>query len=252
MDERRKALPQAELLTLIGNLQAYIHRETLPRFHATRHLEEQMEGETVRLLMDVAFRAPEANALYDCLCQLHGNAALIVAGIQYRKESQQRPPTLQQLMALSWGPWSSKILPITATSTLPLEPLWALSRSAYCSAEVPTSTWGLFTRRPSSLVNSKTLNRTQPSHQINAQTLAHTPKTPKPYPHRPPPRQKKISPKPLYNTRNPKTLTAPPFLKKSTLNPYAPTQNASLRGHDVSLALGIFEEEMSGLARNGV
>ena len=37
----------------------YIHREKLSHFHATKKLEEGMEGETVRLIMDVAFRAPE-------------------------------------------------------------------------------------------------------------------------------------------------------------------------------------------------
>ena len=48
-----------------------------------------MEGETVRLLMDIAFRAPEANALFEHGCRmLQGNAALQVAGIQFRRESQ--------------------------------------------------------------------------------------------------------------------------------------------------------------------
>eukprot|EP00439_Symbiodinium_sp_Y106_P062454 s5401_g9.t1 len=111
---RRKALPQDELMTLIHNIQTYIHRDTLSVFHATRQLEEQMKGETVRLLMDVAFRAPEANALYDGLNQQQGNAALQVAGIQFWRESRQRPPTLQQLMALSWGHWSSITLVRTA------------------------------------------------------------------------------------------------------------------------------------------
>ena len=105
MDSRRKALPQKELLLpLIQGIQDHIHRETLSRFHATKKLEEGMEGETVRLFMDVAFRAPEANALFEKLSQLQGSAALQVAGIQFRRESLQRPPALQQLMALSWGP----------------------------------------------------------------------------------------------------------------------------------------------------
>ena len=42
-----------------------------------------MEGETVSLFMDVAFRAPEANALFEKLSQLQGSAALQVAGIQF-------------------------------------------------------------------------------------------------------------------------------------------------------------------------
>ena len=104
MDSRHKALPQKELLPLIQGVQDHIHRETLSRFHATKKLEEGMEGETVRLFMDVAFRAPEANALFEKLSQLQGSAALQVAGIQFRRESLQRPPALQQLMALSWGP----------------------------------------------------------------------------------------------------------------------------------------------------
>ena len=87
-----------------------------------------MEGETVRLFMDVAFRAPEASVLYDCLCQLQRNA-LQVAGIQYRKESQ-RPPALQQLMAISWGHSSSIIRLITAISNAVRALLWALSRSS--------------------------------------------------------------------------------------------------------------------------
>ena len=103
VDTRRRALPQSELLPLIQSIQDHLHRETLSRFHATKKLEEGMEGNTVRLFMDVAFSAPEANALFEKLSQLQGSAALQVAGIQFRRESLQRPPALQQLMALSWG-----------------------------------------------------------------------------------------------------------------------------------------------------
>ena len=95
VDTRRRALPQTELLPLIQSIQDHIHRETLSRFHATKKLEEGMEGETVRLFMDIAFRAPEANALFEKLSQLQGSAALQVAGIQFRPESLQRPPALQ-------------------------------------------------------------------------------------------------------------------------------------------------------------
>eukprot|EP00439_Symbiodinium_sp_Y106_P050270 s2592_g6.t1 len=86
VDTRRRALPQTELLPLIQSIQDHIHRETLSRFHATKKLEEGMEGETVRLFMDIAFRAPEANALFEKLSQLQGSAALQVAGIQFRPE----------------------------------------------------------------------------------------------------------------------------------------------------------------------
>ena len=60
VDTRRRALPQSELLPLIQSIQDHLHRETLSRFHATKKLEEGMEGKTVRLFMDVAFSAPRS------------------------------------------------------------------------------------------------------------------------------------------------------------------------------------------------
>ena len=139
VDTRRRALPQSELLPLIQSIQDHLHRETLSRFHATKKLEEGMEGKTVRLFMDVAFSAPEANALFEKLSQLQGSAALQVAGIQFRRESLQRPPALQQLMALSWGYNPSYIN--SAIRAL----LWTLSAADrhYTEAQASSGRWGL-------------------------------------------------------------------------------------------------------------
>ena len=61
-----------------------------------------MEGQTVRVMMDVAFRCPEAR-LYQLLTTLQGNASLQVAGLQFRQATLQRPPVLKQLMETVFG-----------------------------------------------------------------------------------------------------------------------------------------------------
>ena len=62
-----------------------------------------MEGQTVRVMMDVAFRCPEATRLYQLLTTLQGNASLQVAGLQFRQATLQRPPVLKQLMETVFG-----------------------------------------------------------------------------------------------------------------------------------------------------
>ncbi|CAE7581974.1 unnamed protein product [Symbiodinium sp. CCMP2592] len=98
VDTARTPISPGELLRILQEIQGLLHPDTLSRFHALRGLEEGMEGQTVRVLMDVANRCSEANQLFDLLTQLQGCAALQLAGVQFRRETMQRPPTLQQLL----------------------------------------------------------------------------------------------------------------------------------------------------------
>ena len=103
MDARRNPITQVELLSTIKEIQKLTHRDTLSRFHILRKLESEMEGQTVRVMMDVAFRCPEATRLYQLLTTLQGNASLQVAGLQFRQATLQRPPVLKQLMETVFG-----------------------------------------------------------------------------------------------------------------------------------------------------
>ena len=103
VDIRRSALTQEELLRTIKEIQKLTHRDTLSRLHILRRLEQEMEGQTVRVMMDVALRCPEATQLYQLLATLQGNASLPVAGIQFRQATLQRPPIIKQLMETVFG-----------------------------------------------------------------------------------------------------------------------------------------------------
>ena len=101
VDVRRSSLP--ELLQTIKAIQKLIHRDTLSRFHILQRLEHEKEGQTVRVMMDVALRCPEATELYQLLSTLQGNASLQVAGLQFRQATMQRPPVIKQLMEHVFG-----------------------------------------------------------------------------------------------------------------------------------------------------
>ncbi|CAE7256942.1 unnamed protein product, partial [Symbiodinium sp. KB8] len=100
VDSSRSALSHEELLRIIKEIQSLIHPETLSRFHVLRQLEPQMEGQTVRVMMDIALRCPEATQLFQGLTALQGNSALQLVGLQFKRSTMQRPPLIKQHAAL--------------------------------------------------------------------------------------------------------------------------------------------------------
>ncbi|CAE7241161.1 Riok1 [Symbiodinium necroappetens] len=100
VDSHRSALTHEELLRISKEIQSLIHPETLSRFHVLRQLEPQMEGQTVRVMMDIALRCPEATQLFHGLSALQGNSSLQLVGLQFKRSTMQRPPLIKQMWIL--------------------------------------------------------------------------------------------------------------------------------------------------------
>ncbi|CAE7946932.1 unnamed protein product [Symbiodinium sp. KB8] len=98
VDSSRRALTHEELLQTIKEIQSLIHQETLSRFHVLRQLEPQMQGQTVRVMMDIALRCPEATQLFHCLSTLQGSSSLQLVGLQFKRSTMQRPPLIKQIL----------------------------------------------------------------------------------------------------------------------------------------------------------
>ncbi|OLP90620.1 Serine/threonine-protein kinase RIO1 [Symbiodinium microadriaticum] len=98
VDSSRSALTHEELIRTIKEIQSLIHPETLSRFHVLRHLEPQMEGQTVRVMMDIALRCPEATQLFQGLTTLQGNSSLQLVWLQFKRSTMQRPPLIKQIL----------------------------------------------------------------------------------------------------------------------------------------------------------
>ena len=63
-------------------------------------LESQMEGQTVRVIMDIALRCPDTTQMFQPqqLSALQGNSSLQLVGLQFRRSTMQRPPIIKQLL----------------------------------------------------------------------------------------------------------------------------------------------------------
>ena len=82
-DPTRAALKPEELSNLLADIIRLIHRETLSRFKALRTLDENLQGQSVPVLMDVGFRCTEATALFESLTRLQGNSSLQTSGVSF-------------------------------------------------------------------------------------------------------------------------------------------------------------------------
>ena len=103
VDPNKSALTHETLMKIIVDIQSLTHRETLSRFHVLKSLEPEMEGQTVRVMMDIALWCPEADRMFQQLSALQGNAALQIVGLQFRRSTMQRSPVIKQLMENVFG-----------------------------------------------------------------------------------------------------------------------------------------------------
>ena len=101
LDEARQALTTAEVIQLLTDMKLVVCGDTVSPFHATRPLQEHMNGQVLTMVMDISFRAAKANELYGRLEQLQGLAALQICGVQFRKEGYKRSPGAQRLLELT-------------------------------------------------------------------------------------------------------------------------------------------------------
>ena len=102
-DPTRAALKPEELSSLLADIIRLIQRETLSRFKALRTLDENLQGQSVPVLMDVGLRCPEATALFENLTKLQGNSSLQTSGVSFRREGFRKPPNLVKLLERVFG-----------------------------------------------------------------------------------------------------------------------------------------------------
>ena len=100
LDEARQPLATTEVIQLLTDMKLVVCGDTVSRFHATRPLQENMNGQVLTMVMDISFRTAKANELYGRLEQLQGLAALQICGVQFRKEGYKRSPGAQRLLEL--------------------------------------------------------------------------------------------------------------------------------------------------------
>ena len=74
--------------------------QLLNRFHATRQLQEQMEGATVTWLLEVGWRGEATARFWELLQLLSHNSALQMLGCTLRPDRLQRSALAQQLQSL--------------------------------------------------------------------------------------------------------------------------------------------------------
>ena len=102
-DSTRAALKPEELSLLLTDIIRLTHRETLSRFKPLRTLEENLQGQSVPVLMDVGLRCPEATTLFENLTRLQGNSSLQTSGVSFRREGFRKPPNLVKLLERVFG-----------------------------------------------------------------------------------------------------------------------------------------------------
>ena len=102
-DSTRAALKPEELSLLLADIIRLTHRETLSRFKPLRTLEENLQGQSVPVLMDVGLRCPEATTLFENLTRLQGNSSLQTSGVSFRREGFRKPPNLVKLLERVFG-----------------------------------------------------------------------------------------------------------------------------------------------------
>ena len=100
LDEARQPLATTEVIQLLTDMKLVVCGDTVSRFHATRPLQENMNGQVLTMVMDISFRTAKANELYGRLEQLQGLAALQICGVQFGKEGYKRSPGAQRLLEL--------------------------------------------------------------------------------------------------------------------------------------------------------
>ena len=100
LDEARQPLTTTEVIQLLTDMKLVVCGDTVSRFHATRPLQENMNGQVLTMVMDISFRTAKANELYGRLEQPQGLAALQICGVQFRKEGYKRSPGAQRLLEL--------------------------------------------------------------------------------------------------------------------------------------------------------
>ena len=100
IDEGREGLSQAQLITDLQGLSTLIMREgMINRFHATKPVVPQPEGQTV-FLLEVSLRCQDFAQVWQALEKLSGLAALQVIGLQIRKEGLRKSPMMDNIQRL--------------------------------------------------------------------------------------------------------------------------------------------------------
>ena len=110
----------------VKTLQMILQRCTTPlvisRYHATRKLAQEYQGDTLTMLLEVGLRTKEANEVWSALHRMEKSSAWVTAGTYLRREGMQRSALGKRLAMLNW--WSSFGLAmgeIIATPTLGLK-----------------------------------------------------------------------------------------------------------------------------------
>ncbi|OLP84381.1 LINE-1 retrotransposable element ORF2 protein [Symbiodinium microadriaticum] len=109
--ENRKHVPDTSLPSMkateaVQTLQMILQRCTTPlvisRYHATRKLAQEYQGDTLTMLLEVGLRTKEANEVWSALHRMEKSSAWVTAGTYLRREGMQRSALGKRLAMLNW------------------------------------------------------------------------------------------------------------------------------------------------------
>ena len=109
--ENRKHIPDPSIPSMkakeaITTLQMILQGCTAPfaisRYHATRKLAQEYQGDTLTMLLEVGVRTREANEIWNALHRMEKSSAWVAAGTYLRHEGMQRSALAKRLAMLNW------------------------------------------------------------------------------------------------------------------------------------------------------
>ena len=99
-DPTKTPIKHNELLQMVSEMKQAIneHREDIiHKFVSTRPMTKNMQSEVLPYILSIGMRLPAAAMVYNHLARLEGSTALMIVGVQLRKERLKRQPLAQQI-----------------------------------------------------------------------------------------------------------------------------------------------------------
>ena len=100
----QRPLAHTTVVEKIRSLQlALAEDSSIHRFRSLRPLKEEMQGETVVMILDLAIASDKAKQAQALMQEMMANSIFQIVGLQYRRESLQRSPLARELHQMLTG-----------------------------------------------------------------------------------------------------------------------------------------------------
>ena len=100
-------LLHSDLIQQLDRLLEGMDNHTLQRFHATRPLATEYQGEVVAFLLEISNRGNPCQRMHHALVTLCQSSAMHLVGARLKRETQKRAPLAQKLMEMLQSKYST-------------------------------------------------------------------------------------------------------------------------------------------------